>query len=117
LAEHGARLDGIYFSTAAGDGAVLEGYRDTSGCKPSPQLLQRAVRELNLTLTGGSMIGDRLSDLRTADAAGILPILVRTGDGRITETMGKDLPAGLLIVDDLPAAARQLCCPKPAEKK
>lgn len=106
LAEQGAVLDGIYFTVGAGDCAVLAGYRDTATCKPSPAMLHRAARELNLTLEGGWMIGDRLSDLRTAVAAEVRPILVRTGDGKQTEAKHGDLPAGLLIVDDLRAAAQ-----------
>jgi D-glycero-D-manno-heptose 1,7-bisphosphate phosphatase len=109
LAEQGAVLDGIYFTVGAGDCAVLAGYRDTTGCKPSPAMLHRAARELHLTLEGGWMIGDRLTDLRTAAAAGVRPILVRTGDGKKTEAQQDNLPAGLLIADDLLAAALQLC--------
>jgi histidinol-phosphate phosphatase family protein len=63
LALEGAEVDGIYFSTAAGEKAVLAGYRDQALCKPKPALLERAARDLNLTMMGGGLVGDRLGEL------------------------------------------------------
>ncbi|MFK4041891.1 HAD hydrolase-like protein [Nonomuraea wenchangensis] len=50
------------------------------------------------------LIGDRSSDIAAARAAGVRPILVRTGDGRTTEQAWGDAPA-CPVVDDLVAAA------------
>ncbi len=108
LAEQGACLDGIYFSTAAGDRAVLPQYRDQSGAKPNPTQLYSAQEELNLTLDGAWMVGDHRGDIVTACAAGVQPILVRSGAGRQTEQCSTDLPSGLVIVEDLAAAVQHI---------
>ncbi len=107
LAEEGAEVDGIYFSTAAGEKAILERYRDKALCKPQPALLHRAVEELNLTLEGGWMVGDRVTDLQTAVAAGVRPVLVRTGDGQKTEARG-DWPEGVVVEEDLAGAVGRI---------
>lgn len=72
--------------------------------KPSPAMIKRAAAELNLDLSGSFLIGDRSSDIAAARAAGVRPILVRTGDGRATEQSWGDTPA-CTVVDDLVAAA------------
>lgn len=70
----GGRLDGIYFCPHA----------PTAGCacrKPAPGLLLQAAAELHLDLTASVMVGDNLTDVQAAQAAGVRPILVRTGLG------------------------------------
>lgn len=108
LARHNAHLDALYFSTGAGDRAVLPQYRDRSDAKPNPALLHRAAKDLNLSLPHSVMVGDRITDLQCALAASARPILIRTGDGRKTEQNIANLPADLAIVADLPAAVQQI---------
>jgi D-glycero-D-manno-heptose 1,7-bisphosphate phosphatase len=55
------------------------------GCccrKPRPGMLWRARDELGLDLQGALFIGDSISDIQAALAAGVYPILVLTGLGR-----------------------------------
>lgn len=81
------------------------------GCrcrKPQPGLLERLARHYRVTLDGVPVIGDSLRDLQAAAAVGARPILVRTGNGRRTESA---LPAKLgkvEVFDDLGAAADAL---------
>ena len=81
------------------------------GChcrKPRPGLLLRLARHYRTSLDSVPVIGDSMRDLEAAQAAGAVPILVRTGNGRQTE---RQLPAGLRdipVYDDLAAAAKEL---------
>jgi D-glycero-D-manno-heptose 1,7-bisphosphate phosphatase len=78
----GARLDGVYVCVHH----PSEGeppYRADCDCrKPRPGLLLRAAAELDLDLPGSVMIGDKLSDVAAAHAAGTAGVLVLTGYGR-----------------------------------
>ncbi|WP_375056209.1 D-glycero-beta-D-manno-heptose 1,7-bisphosphate 7-phosphatase [Zobellella sp. DQSA1] len=80
LADRDVDLDGIYFCPhhpTEGGGA------ETKVCdcrKPAPGMLLEAARELSIDLTASYMVGDKVSDLKAAEAAGVgHKILVRTG--------------------------------------
>ena len=101
-------------SAAAGgrvDRIVVCPHGPDDGClcrKPRPGLLLRLARHYDTSLAGVPVVGDSLRDLEAAAAAGAMPILVRTGNGRRTEA---NLPAefrGIAVYDDLAAAARAL---------
>ncbi|QFY12078.1 HAD-IIIA family hydrolase [Nonomuraea phyllanthi] len=104
LADEGVTVDAIYSSPVAGKHAISERYNVGDAPKPSPAMIRRAAAELNLDLSTSYLIGDRPSDIAAAQAAGVRPILVRTGDGRATEHAWGDAPA-CPVVDDLVAAA------------
>lgn len=56
---------------------------DSCGCrKPRPAMLLRAAEELDLDLSASYFVGDHVTDVQAALAAGCRPILVRTGRGR-----------------------------------
>ncbi len=83
------------------------------GCrKPQPGLLQQAAAQYNLDLARCVMIGDAITDLQAAAAAGCPCILVRTGrQGASLSALVAALPGPLAqtpILDDLGSAARQL---------
>jgi D-glycero-D-manno-heptose 1,7-bisphosphate phosphatase len=96
----------------AGFGAAIEAFyycphhpEFSGGCscrKPKPGLLLRAADDLGLDCRESWMIGDKMSDILAGRAAGCRSILIRTGYGRQAEA---EAPAGLPVVDDLPAAA------------
>ena len=68
----GGRLAGIYHCPHAPE----------AGCdcrKPRAGLIARACRDLGIESLGAPMIGDRMSDLESARAAGCRPILVTNG--------------------------------------
>lgn len=101
VGELGGRIDGIFFCP----------HVDADQCecrKPAPGLFREIGRRLQVDLTGVPAIGDSRRDLAAARAAGAQPILVRTGNGAVTE---RDFPAeigGIDIYDDLASAANAL---------
>ena len=71
LRESGVELDAAYYCPHAPD----------EGCscrKPSPELLQRAARDLELDLPESFMVGDRDSDLEAGRRAGCRAIPFRS---------------------------------------
>ncbi|NUR87722.1 MAG: HAD-IIIA family hydrolase [Nonomuraea sp.] len=104
LADEGVAVDAIYSSPLAGEHAVSDRYDTGDEPKPSPAMIKRAAAELNLDLSRSYLIGDRPADIAAARAAGVRPILVRTGDGRATERAWGDTPL-CPVTDDLATAA------------
>lgn len=92
IREAGGRIDAIYYCPHGPD--------DGCGCrKPHPGLLLRAAKELNLDLAASWFIGDSSSDMEAALAAGVHPILVRTGHGRTA--LPELISDQILVLDDL----------------
>jgi D-glycero-D-manno-heptose 1,7-bisphosphate phosphatase len=94
----GGRIDGIWYCPhAPGAGCTCR--------KPAPGLLIAAADALDLDLRRSFLIGDALSDIQAAQAAGVWPIMVRTGRGagQLQSTSFSGQPE-LVIVDDLQAA-------------
>jgi D-glycero-D-manno-heptose 1,7-bisphosphate phosphatase len=76
-----ARIDGYFFCPHLTDAADAR-YRVACDCrKPKPGLIVRAARELDLDLSRSFMVGDRWLDVACGRAAGVRPLLVRTGHG------------------------------------
>jgi D-glycero-D-manno-heptose 1,7-bisphosphate phosphatase len=107
-----ARVHARMHADLAAFGVTLDGVEwcphhpefGSPGCdcrKPSPGMILRAARRLDLDLPASWVVGDALRDLRAGEAAGTRSVLVRTGKGRIEE---RDAPPGTRVVDDLPAA-------------
>ena len=74
LAGKGAKLDGLFVCPHGPD----------DGCpcrKPKPKLILDAARKLGLDLSRSYFVGDSSGDLAAAAAAGVKPVLVRTGKG------------------------------------
>ena len=76
--------------------------------KPKPGLLISALKVCQVEPSSAVFIGDSLRDLQAASAAGVQPMLVRTGNGRRTEAeltrCGRAAPTFddlALAVDDL----------------
>ena len=79
------------------------------GCdcrKPKPGMLKSIAEHYHVALAGLWFVGDSLGDLQAAVTVDCQPVLVKTGKGE--RTLGKDLPAGTLIFEDLAAVAAQL---------
>ncbi|MEM8816668.1 MAG: D-glycero-beta-D-manno-heptose 1,7-bisphosphate 7-phosphatase [Pseudomonadota bacterium] len=81
------------------------------GCrcrKPKPGLIERFLKRYAVDPASVLVIGDSLRDLEAAHAAGTKPVLVRTGNGRRTETELAGPLQSTPVFDDLAAAARSL---------
>ena len=79
------------------------------GCacrKPKPGMLEQIAGYYGVNLHGVWFVGDSSSDLAAAQAVDCQPVLVKTGKGE--RTLGKTLPAGTLVFDDLTAVAARL---------
>lgn len=94
----GGRIDAVFYCPHQPD--------EGCGCrKPQPGLLLQAARELAIDLTRSFLIGDAESDVRAAQAAGCLPLLVRTGRGQAQELLLRQQGLNhVLVIDDLASA-------------
>jgi D-glycero-D-manno-heptose 1,7-bisphosphate phosphatase len=91
LADVGGRVDAVFYCPHAPD----------EGChcrKPEPGLFEQIGERYGIDLKGVPMVGDTVTDVRAAVAAGCEPHLVLTGKG--VAHKGRDLP------DTFPAATQ-----------
>jgi D,D-heptose 1,7-bisphosphate phosphatase len=90
LGRGGAYLDAVYFCPhhphRGYAGEVPELKIDCECRKPKPGMILQAKEDFNLDLPNSWMIGDSVTDIRTARAAGVRSVLVRTGKA------GSDVP-------------------------
>mgnify|MGYP000637535748 FL=1 len=94
--------DAWYYCPHHSKGSVAEYVRDCDCRKPRPGMLIRAAEEHAISLPGSVMIGDKLSDLRAAFAAGCRhAALVMTGHGsdQTPEPLEYDYPVADNILD------------------
>ena len=102
LAPAGARIDAIFF-------APDPPWAVTDRRKPGPGMLREAMRQFRATPEETLFIGDAVTDMQAAAAAGCRRILVRTGKGKKTQAAG--LPDSVLpvtIAESLPDAVARL---------
>jgi len=95
--EHGSRIDEVL--------VCPHSPADECRCrKPAPGLVEQAIESSGIAANETVFVGDAERDLQAAEAAGVRPILVRTGKGDETErTLGG---YDVAVVDDLLEAAR-----------
>ena len=78
IRDKGGRLDSIFFCPHSP--------ADQCGCrKPKPGMLLEISDRLTIRLSGVPVVGDSLRDLEAAAAAGAMPVMVKTGRGRLTQ--------------------------------
>ncbi|GHO82114.1 D-glycero-beta-D-manno-heptose 1,7-bisphosphate 7-phosphatase [Dictyobacter formicarum] len=98
IEQAGGHVAGIYYCP----------HGKQAGCdcrKPRPGLLLRAAQELQLDLTGAVFVGDGLTDIQAALAAGVTPMLVLTGRGKEQLRQAASIiNEPFLVVKDLPMA-------------
>ncbi len=90
------------------DGAYLCPHRPEDDCrcrKPKPGLLLDAAEELGIDLGASVLVGDAVSDVHAALAAGVGPVLVETGRGREEiESLGPELISRASVFTDVAVA-------------
>lgn len=100
LAQHGGRIDAVFFCPHAADSRCA--------CrKPRAGLFREIALRYHMDLAGVPSVGDSLRDLQAAQAVGARPLLVKTGKGLRTLDAG-DLPPGTRVFDDLAEVVRSL---------
>jgi D-glycero-D-manno-heptose 1,7-bisphosphate phosphatase len=102
LAAQGAHVDLILTCTEPP-------WSDHERRKPRPGMLLEAMRHFRVPAEDTVMIGDQLTDLQAAFAAGVRRVLVRTGKG--AELQAKGLPDDILpvaVYDNLHSATDAL---------
>ncbi len=78
IRDKGGRLDSVFFCPHSP--------AEQCGCrKPKPGMLLEISDRLGIGLSGVPVVGDSLRDLEAAEAAGAIPVLVKTGRGRLTQ--------------------------------
>jgi len=101
LAAGGAHLDAIYDCTD-------DPAHPTSRHKPSPGMLEEALRDFGAEAALTPMIGDDIVDMQAAAALGCPRHLVRTGKGAQTERKVPDSILPARVHDDLLDAVTSL---------
>ena len=102
LGATGAGFDRIYVAPEAPG-------QPSRGRKPSPQFLLDARDEFGLDLAASYVVGDKLIDVECGRRAGVKrSFLVRTGYGAGVEREAGEQLAGVVVVDDLPAAVDRI---------
>jgi D-glycero-D-manno-heptose 1,7-bisphosphate phosphatase len=100
LAQVGGRIDALFYCPHAADA--------NCDCrKPKPGMFIDIAQRFNVDLAGVPSVGDSLRDLQAATTAGAQPMLVLTGKGARTKTVG-GLPAGTPVFADLAEAVRHI---------
>ena len=78
IRDKGGRLDSVFFCPHSP--------AEQCGCrKPKPGMLLEISDRLGIGLSGVPVVGDSLRDLEAAAEAGAMPVLVKTGRGRLTQ--------------------------------
>ena len=96
IRSQGGRVDGSYLCPHHPD--------DNCECrKPRPGMLLQAAGELDLDLGRSYFIGDAITDMQAADAAGVRGILVLTGRGQ-NQARETGTPLPWPIASDLESA-------------
>jgi D-glycero-D-manno-heptose 1,7-bisphosphate phosphatase len=86
--------------------ATIESLRVECACrKPLTGMIRQAQAKFDIDLPRSFVVGDKMTDLGLAQAAGAQGIMVRTGHGEAEiARLGGAVPGAALIADDLMAA-------------
>ncbi|MFA9420524.1 MAG: D-glycero-beta-D-manno-heptose 1,7-bisphosphate 7-phosphatase [Gammaproteobacteria bacterium] len=99
LDQRGSSVDGVFYCP--------HGPWDNCSCrKPKPGLLFQIAKQFDIDLSVTPFVGDTISDVKAAEMANAIPILVRTGKG---EYVTQDYPEAIdvPVYDDLAHFVRE----------
>ncbi len=110
-----AEIQGKLQAESAATGAAIAGlsfcpHLPDAGCecrKPAPGMLLNIAKRLDVDLAEVPFIGDKLSDVLAAKAAGARPMMVLTGQGK-EDVKIPGFPSDVPVYQDLAEAADQL---------
>ena len=80
LAAQGALVDDIRYCPSHPDGSVTDYVEDHHWRKPRPGMIQDLMKHWPVQPAGSFVIGDRITDIEAAEAAGLPGFLFRGGD-------------------------------------
>lgn len=106
LKKKGANIDVIYYCPHHPNANIVKYRKDCPDRKPNTNLIKKAIKDFNISLTDSFFVGDSTRDMQTAKNAKIKSILVKTGYG------GKDkkyIVKPDYIVSNLYQAAKLIC--------
>jgi len=82
LSQRGVELDAVYYCPYHPEGTVEKYTRVSADCKPSPGMLLKASKDLQIEMSESWMVGDSPRDIEAGQRAGCRTIRVRhKGDG------------------------------------
>jgi D-glycero-D-manno-heptose 1,7-bisphosphate phosphatase len=82
LAEHGARVDGIYYCPHHPSVGEAPYQKDCDCRKPRPGMLRKAADEMGIDLERSYIVGDTIKDVEAGHRVGAISILLLTGYGK-----------------------------------
>ncbi len=92
LLKHGTKIDAFYFCPHHPDIGPPQ-YQKRCNCrKPAPGLILRASKEQGICLEKSFFIGDNVVDMEAAWNAGVTPVLVLTGKGKMAKKRLEKMP-------------------------
>jgi D-glycero-D-manno-heptose 1,7-bisphosphate phosphatase len=113
--EQGAEIAAFYHCPFLAHGKIPAYSLESPLRKPAPGMLLQAARDFDLDLSCCVMVGDKVDDIEAGKRAGCLTMLVRTGQGRLSEAaLARTGPGPDHTVDDLLAAARIIAALSPS---
>ncbi|MBQ9361093.1 MAG: HAD-IIIA family hydrolase [Lachnospiraceae bacterium] len=85
-------VDAIYYCPYYKDGVVEKYRRDSNLRKPGIGMIQQACKDYDIDMSESLMVGDRATDIKTGQNAGIQTILLESGYGtaRLEEDIRPD---------------------------
>ena len=99
LAQRGSSVDGVFYCPHAP--------WDNCSCrKPKPGLLFQIAQQFDIDLSVTPFVGDTISDIKAAEMANAIPILVRTGKGEFVMQNNPDA-IDVPVYDDLAHFVRE----------
>ena len=84
LKKYGIIIEKTYYCPHHPEGNMIYGI-DCNCRKPGTLLFEKAIDELNIDVKNSYMVGDKISDLIPAAKMGLIPVMVKTGYGDISE--------------------------------
>jgi len=95
LAQHGGRVDAMVYCP----------HRPKDGCdcrKPKPGMLIEIGNRFKVSLNNVLFVGDNIDDIKAAQAAGVKPVLVKTGKGKQTvDKLAENKFNDVMVYDNL----------------
>lgn len=113
LAVAGTAIDGFYICPHHPEHGPPDSAGECNCRKPLPGMIEQAIADFRIDPARSYLVGDKLSDIEAGRAVGCRSLLVRTGYGAAAESA---VPRDVIIVDDLPAAARYIVGEEFSEK-